>query len=884
MLSFKPRGTSQAAIWILLILPVLMQLPALLGYWNPDPSLFVGGLGDHFAVKGGYPWIDPNVGFQAQALGKLSAEQWLSGQIPWWNSFNGVGLPLAAEAQPGSFFLPFVLLYHFRAGGLWVEVILQIMAGLFSYALIRKLKLTQLAAFIAAVVFEFNGTFSWHGAPIISPIAFLPMLLLGVEQLRARIVERRGGGWFLVPLALAWSIYAGFPETAYIDGLFAGLWVLARLAGLDRHEQLGFIAKLSLAVVVGLFCSLPLLLPFTEYLNFAYVGGHEGAFAHTALPAASSLVSLMPWLFGPIDQFNSQMPLLVYVWGSIGGYFTVLQLTLAILGVILAPRWITVALLAWMLLCLSKTFDWRPISDLMNMLPMIKSAAFFRYSPPSWEFAGAVLIAFAIDGLQRNARLSPRLLSSFFALCLALAGVGLWHAKDLFRVLLSCVEYLPFFYGAIGWLVFSMVAAAALCLMQKRWSGSVRVLALLLVVDVCFAFSLPIYSGARHVKRDEPGVAFLRAHAGLQRIYSMGPLAPNYGAYFQIAQINHNYLPISRDWVDYIHHHLDPSADAITFIGRTDHVSVGDQVTTRRTAYEELGVKYVLASNGGDPFSEMLNTDIESAGNQPLELKEGQDVLLSWPVSSLAVGKHITEIGVQVGNYDNHADGQLVAQVCAEQKTCSTGERSLRGSADNALLRIVLDQPLNLPAQARSTLTIKLSYEKSTSSMALWVWPSKGSSLQRLQSGAPSGYLPDIRLKLGSPGDAAAVQLVYSQPDMNIYELPGAKPYFEVNGGPSLLQSVSRLKANIDCQGPAFLLRREAFYPGWQASINGSQVPLTRSGEIFQQVKLIEGKQQVAFSYYPSHLIAIIFCFGLGIAGLIYAAWREWSDRKRYPD
>jgi len=235
MLSFKPRGESQVAIWILLILPVLMQLPALLGYWNPDPSVFVGNLGDHFTMKGGYPWIDPNVGFQAQALGKLSAEQWLSGQIPWWNSFNGVGLPLAAEAQPGSFFLPFVLLYHFRAGGLWVEVILQIIAGLFSYALIRKLKLTQLAAFIAAVVFEFNGTFSWHGAPIISPIAFLPMLLLGVEQLRARVVDRRAGGWFLVPLALAWSIYAGFPETAYIDGLFAGLWVVARLAGLDRH-------------------------------------------------------------------------------------------------------------------------------------------------------------------------------------------------------------------------------------------------------------------------------------------------------------------------------------------------------------------------------------------------------------------------------------------------------------------------------------------------------------------------------------------------------------------------------------------------------------------------------------------------------------------------
>jgi len=881
MLSFKPRGESQVAIWILLILPVLMQLPALLGYWNPDPSVFVGNLGDHFTMKGGYPWIDPNVGFQAQALGKLSAEQWLSGQIPWWNSFNGVGLPLAAEAQPGSFFLPFVLLYHFRAGGLWVEVILQIIAGLFSYALIRKLKLTQLAAFIAAVVFEFNGTFSWHGAPIISPIAFLPMLLLGVEQLRARVVERRAGGWFLVPLALAWSIYAGFPETAYIDGLFAGLWVVTRLAGLDRHEQLRFVAKLSLAVAVGLCLSVPLLLPFAEYLSLAYVGGHDGAFAHAALPAASSLVSLMPWLFGSIDQFNGQLRILVSVWSNVGGYFTALQVTVAILGVLLVPRRLTVALLVWMLLCLSKTYDWRPISDLMNMLPMIKSAAFFRYSPPSWEFAGAVLIAFAIDGLQKDTRLSPRLQSSVFALFLVIVCAGLRSMKHLFRILLTHAEYPPFFYGAIGWLVFSIVTATVFFLVQKHWNKSVWALALLLVVDACAAFALPICSGAQQVKHDGFGVAFLRVHAGLQRIYSMGPLAPNYGAYFQIAQINHNYLPISRDWVDYIHHHLDPSADAITFIGRTDHVSVEDKVTTRRTAYEELGVKYVLTSNGSDPFSEMLNTDIESAGNQPLELKEGQDVLLDWSVSPITVGKRITEINVQVGNYGNHADGQLVAQVCVEQKTCATGERSLRGSTDNAPLRIVLDQPLSLPTQAQSRLTIKLSYEKSTSSMALWVWPSKGNSPQKILSGGPSGYLPGISLKLDSPGDAEAIQLVYSQPDMSIYELPGAKPYFEVSGGPCLLQSVSRVQADIDCQGPAILLRREAFYPGWQASINGSRVPLTRSSEIFQQVRLIEGKQQVVFSYYPSHLIAIIFGFVLGVAGLLYASWREWSDRKR---
>jgi len=46
------------------------------------------------------------------------------------------------------------------------------------------------------------------------------------------------------------------------------------------------------------------------------------------------------------------------------------------------------------------------------------------------------------------------------------------------------------------------------------------------------------------------------------------------------------------------------------------------------------------------------------------------------------------------------------------------------------------------------------------------------------------------------------------------------------------------------------------FYPGWRARINGSKVSLTRSGEILQQVKLVEGKQQVAALIIPAILPA----------------------------
>lgn len=868
-------------VWLLVLLPVLMQLPALLGYWEPDPSLFVGGLGDHFSFAGSYPWIDPNTGFQAQALGKLSADQWLSGQIPWWNAYNGVGLPLAAEAQPGSFFLPFVLLYHLRAGGLWIEISLQIVAGLCTFYLLRRVSFTLLASFVGAVLFEFNGTFAWHGAPIVTPIAFLPMLLLGVEQLRWCICSGRSGGWLLIPLALAWSIYAGFPETAYIDGLLCGLWVLARLGELTTRQKIEFTKKLCLAVSVGILLCLPFIVPFAEYVQLSYIGGHDGSFAHAALPSASALLSLIPTLFGPIDRFNNKVPLLGAIWGNSGGYFTALQLALALIGAIYAPRRLAAVLLIWMLLCLAKTFDLRPLSDLMNLLPMVKSAALFRYSPPSWEFAGVVLVAAGVNHLQHSAHAPYKKLAVVFIFTLLSTAGGLWIARDLLRSLLLAPGYLRFFYSSIFWLIFSLLAGAIVTGFNKHWHRSTELIAALLVFDCLFAFSLPVYSGAKNVVEQERGIAFLQAHVGLQRIYSLGPLAPNYGAYFRIAQINHNYLPISKNWMDYVHQHLDPSADNIIFIGespRTDHtVAVEDELITRLSAYKELGVKYVLANPDKNPFIESLNVDIHSQGNVPLPLADGMGVSLHWNLPASARGRQITGLSVKIGNYNKQANGFLAANVCFEPDVCASGTRDLHDSVDNAALNISLHHALSAPSSGPMRVAITFSHQQSTSPVALWIWPVVAGSSQQLALDNDSpGFAPQVSLQMARENRVSAGKLVYGGQDMNIYELANPKPYFEIQAGQCDLTSLSRREADVNCQGPAKLTRREAFYPGWMASVNGVDSPVGMTGEIFQSVSLVSGKQKVVFRFRPSHFELIIIGFCLGIFGWLYAALQEW--------
>lgn len=740
---------------LLVLMPTLIQLPALLGSYDPDPLALVASVGDSGKHHSGNPWIDPNVGFQGQALGKLSADQWFSGQVPWWNAYNGVGLPLAAEAQPASLFVPFVLLMHFREGDLWLKWLLQIVAGMCTLALLRRLDLTRTAALTGALLFELNGTFGWHGAPIMTPIAFLPMLLLGVEQLRHRVCDDVGGGWLLIPPALAWSIYAGFPETAYLDGLFAGLWVACRMPGLSTRRKCRFACGIGLGVIVGLLLAAPLIIPFVEFLGRAFVGAHDGRFARATLPVEAIAQSFMPWLYGPIAAYADPQDLLSRVWGGIGGYITALEFFVVLLSLCFFRRWIHVALLVWMSLCVAKTFDIRPVSDLVNLIPLIKSAAFFRYCPPSWEFAQAVLIATAIDGLQRQRRLTRGMIALAFILAGAAIFGAIWLAIRPVRFLLQDPSYLPYFQTAVAWLIFSMVAGLLL-LTCRRWPRAVHAMAILLIVDASIAFILPARSGVRHIERQEGGIAFLRTHIGLNRAYSLGPLAANYGAYFALAQINYNYLPVPGDWVDYIHAHINPAADPIALIGVVGKSDGGDNPTAFRlhgpAAYEELGVRYVLTPPDTSPFK-------------------------------------------------------------AAAGTSAVGSR-----------RLLYESP---PANGPTT----------------------------------SGH-------------------VYSGDDMEIYELPRPKPYFEVLAGACRIQPLDRTALTSECDADGYLMRREAFYPGWRASIDDRTRDVDETREIFQGLPLPRGKHRIVFSYCPSHAWLIAIAFIAGIGGLLLAGWREWRRLK----
>jgi hypothetical protein len=734
---WRPQRKDRNPLLILALLPLLIALPALIGLTRGDPMIYLSGLG--LDVRGhalpGYPYIDPNSGFTTQALGRLVAVSWLRGVVPWWNSYTGVGMPLAGEFQPAAFF-PLTLLLLLPDGVMWRHLALQILAGWGGYALLRQLGLSRLAALAGGLLFAQNGTLAWFADAPPAPAAFLPWALLGVERAAVKSTLAQPRGWRLLALALGLTLLAGFPETAYICGLLVLAYAIVRWTQCAAVARVGMIGRVGFGGCVSLALAAPQILPFLQFLPLAYLGGHDGAFGHAALVPEAAIPSLLaPYAFGPIFAYGAKWPTLNFVWGNVGGYVDLIMLAVAAFGFACRRDRLGWLLVVWIALAAAKTFGVAPSAELWNLIPGVGQIAFYRYSQPSWELAVVILAARGVDALSKREGPQRGAILAAGAVALIGAGWGVAYGARLWPSLAPSADLRGWALGSAAWALFSTVVALVLLI-----RGRPRAVAGLLALDATLMFALPSLSARLHGKLDVAAIQFLQQNLGAQRFYTLGPFGPNYGAYFGVASINHNYLPVPRRWTDWVAAHLDRAVVPAVFVGNfhpdPSQPSPADELRRNLAAYEEVGVKYVIAPAGQNPF----------VANPPAAASDAAPAT---------------------------------------------------------------------PAQT-----------------------------------------------------ADSPRQVYADALMAIYELAGAKPYFEAIGGSCRLEPGSRRRVLADCATAATLVRRELYYPGWRAWIGDQPATIEANDDLFESVQLPPGRNLVTFRYAPPGVVWAWLAMALAVAAL----------------
>jgi len=721
---------------------------------------------------------DPNTGWVAQALGGLAARTWLHGEIPWWNPYSGIGLPLAAVMQGSALFLPFVLLLALPDGLLWLKMVLQALAGMFAFALLLQLRVSRPVALLGGVLFALNGTFAWMGDAPIMPVSFLPALLLGIERARERAGQARPGGWAWISVGIAGSLFAGFPETAFIDGLLGLAWALFRLASDGRRTAARFAGNVVVGGCVGLLLAMPVLLPFVELLPISDWGVH--GLVRLTLERANFAMLLFPAAFGPVDASGDW-----YLWGSAGGY---VGLPVAVLATFAlrrnAPhRGLRILLTGWIAFFVLEAINPPVLTWFFDLVSGRGTIWLSRYAPPSWELASIVLAVFAIEDWRDRRQISRSHIARVGIVWLILSLAAIASASSKIRAETAAYPLAPYVFAAGLGITVALTVVAILSFSQQQTRSRLIGLVAAAAAGALCSIWLPQFAGARVTSIDVDALSFLRSRLGFYRLYTTGPLHPNYNAYFELASINTQYLPSPHGWDSFFKGRIDPEATDGALMDwparRFDAGYERRKAEFRRHLPDLMGtgVKYVVTERSNNPFLALASSD----GPDPIARAAGIVALL--PGQSLSgsidpgrlTADHVDAVTVRVGTYANDVDGDLTVELCTRAR-CVTGALGLASAVGDDASLIQLP---SLPVEPGEALRYRIGHAGGTRAFGVFLFAAK----QRVAEPtlAPDGPKPGVAPQIVLFSAAAKPQpvRVYSDRLLDIYQLADPAAYFE---------------------------------------------------------------------------------------------------------
>jgi hypothetical protein len=307
-------ATGFFTVWV-----AILSLPMLAGRWLAGP------------------WSDQySAGYAFRTWGAEQLRR--TGHVPLWNPEMFGGLPFVA-AMHGDIFYPTSWLRVLLSMPVVMNlgfVIHYIAAGLFTYFLLRRLKVSWTASVVGGIAYQLSGLIASYPSPGHDGKLFVSALLpLALLALVLAITERRWSGYALLALTVGLALLSPHFQMTYYMLIATGLFALYVTFGdqnlLGTPSRVRALALALGAVVLGFGVAAIQILPFLAYLPFSPRAqgfhGFEGATSYA-----------IPWAHVPEFLLKSFTGVRETYWGPNGlklhsEYLGLPVIALAILGV-----------------------------------------------------------------------------------------------------------------------------------------------------------------------------------------------------------------------------------------------------------------------------------------------------------------------------------------------------------------------------------------------------------------------------------------------------------------------------------------------------------------------------------------------------------------------
>jgi len=855
-----------------------------------------------------------------------------AGELPLWSPDVMAGYPLLAEGQFSPLYPPSYLLHLLLPTELALNgfVILHFAwAGVGMYLLARGLKLSHAASVLSALTYMLGGFCVAHlnHLNIVAIAAWLPAFYLAARTAALRL----RGGWrgAFRPLAATVACWAailliGHPQMAMLSLFIVAVGMVAQAvapeddAALEHPRRSGAaartIAALAVVALLGAAQAAAQLLPTWELTRLSQRAGglDPDFFASFSLHPAYLLLLFSPFPLG--DPYPA-------ISVEVVGYVGIVPLMLAAVAILGGRRrgalfWGAMALVS-LLLALGR---WNPLYILLLRVPVLnwfRVPARYLYG---FGFAMAVLSGLGYDALAQRARASLRAdaatlwpwAAAAAGSVAAVAGARALGAEGMYAVW----RWLPLGLAvggalAVGWLWRGCRPATA-------WLGACAALVTLdlLAFAATFGFSYNA-TEPREAFVAEPRVAaFLAADAGEEpyRVYTYEEIVPvppvmreslypnlsmlhginalggnlpltltRYAEYMaeptprKLDLLNVRYLLIPQvlpvDEASEFYDLEDPFAP--TLVGR--HVTfAGLRV---RSVVVESYVSHSVDLADGVVAAEVVLLD-RDAERARLPLRIGLDTAeWAYPRSDVRANIRHSRPGIARAwparsgfPPENHEGYVYRAEYALAEAVSVTALEVLPRELPRAYIRV--ERVILIDENGEPHLLAHLIGEGDHT----LAYRSEDVAIYRNNDALPRAYLvhrarplaerPALLAALADPAYDLRSEVLLAEGD-GLDVVAPAGDEVQVT-----LYESSRVELRARSEAEGYLVLADAYYPGWEATVDGQPVPIREANGYVRAVRLAAGEHEVVFRYRPASFRWGAAVSLAAVALLLVGAWR----------
>lgn len=816
-----------------------------------------------------------------------------AGELPLWTTDLFMGSPLLANPQLGTYYPLNWLTAPFRAPqAIKISILLHsILAGLGVFHLYRvAVEKRVMPALLAALVYSFSGYLGAHVEQInqYQGLAWLPILFALYHRTLTRGRPWRDG--LLFALAWALQIFCGHTQTVFISGIGLGVYGIGLgIAARDKPRQITRrLMTLGACTLVALLLAIPQLLPSLELIGMSNRGSGFSAGEVTAFSLSPNLLgrALLPsydgQLFGEYVAYLGVIGLGLALWGVAAGHLPAgvrrLWIGMALLGLLLAlgrssPLFLLLAELPLFNLFRVPARFLALFTLGMSILAGIGFSAIDRGSSNEQgqdRRRGVMAVGLTIAALILLTRflLRPEPGAIFGGNAISNSSLALWSLALvlLLSLLILRNRWLP--YAALA-LVFAELLLAAQNLPYNDLSPPEVYLSQRFTISQLLAYQTEETAPGRTLSISQiyfdPGdIAALRAR--------YDRLGMDYNAQFHALDAvkkQEMLMPnLALTWgiptIDGFGGGITPTVFYSQFTSRLLPEGAARAVDGR------LGERMALPECSGACIPELRW--LQMTDTRYLIVDKVYDI---WQ-DDIAYDTALADSWQAVERIPWPDDPFDQARILHTEPLAGRDDAS---ELDNGLLLTVVDRSglQSILASDHSILAVTFTYSGKkgiflqaqppdfervlSSAIKVYRVPSRGS---RAYLAPQVSILPDSlqgreeALRVIGEGDR---DVIHGDADLDAFavEQPGQVTIVEYDD--------TRVVLQVESSAPAYLILRDAFYPGWTASVNGESRPILRANVIFRALQVPAGQSRVVFAFEP-HLWRVALAGGV----LLWAA------------